>query len=384
MKLPALAYLLILAGLVGFVVTSGCAGVAYEKGPVLRYLGTGSRFSVPSPAPAVTPATSSVARVTPGLSPVPDTLPVPSADPMTYQPLRVISGAMQPDEFRTFAFTYRRDDYSVRLPVNISLYHAAKESANKQLIIDDKEISYFYRQMVDDPAMDPVYNDTLRELRKLRYRGGDRLTDDEYLEFLISFVQQIPYDNTRAASRYPVEVLYEQKGDCDEKSILLTGLLAREGYSTGLLVFPAQKHATAGIEIHLVTNNPSFRVFSNGRQDYLYVETTTTRLIGIYPEEYETVPVPIIVPVGNGTLSYGKMPYVASILYDLRTIRTNIQALEEEARAANGTLPQWDYDALVSYAKTYTFVMSTSDRLAAQEAIRESELPHHSACMSCD
>ena len=83
-------------------------------------------------------------------------------------------------------------------------------------------------------------------------------------------------------------------------------------------------------------------------------------------------------------MSYTKLDSVASILYDLATIRTNIRALEEKAIAANGTLPQWDYDAAVSYVETYNAVMATNDRLAAEEAIRESELPHHSACMSCN
>jgi len=72
-----------------------------------------------------------------------------------------------------------------------------------------------------------------------------------------------------------------------------------------------------------------------------------------------------------------------SIFYDIQTIKTNMKALEERAVAAK-TLQKWDYDAYVSYVKTYNFVMSTNDRVAAMKAIRESELPHNSACMSCN
>jgi hypothetical protein len=269
------------------------------------------------------------------------------------------------------------------VPVNASINHAANTSKNKQMIIDDKEFRLFYQQMVADTAMEPFYKDILKEVRKLRYKGGKTLTDDEYLEMIVSFVQQIPYDNTSGGVRYPIDVIYDQKGDCDEKSILLTGLLSREGYDVGLLLFPSLKHATAGIRIHLVTNNPSFRVFSDGNRDYVYIETTTTRLIGFYPDEYKTASQPIIVPVGSGTLNYGKINYVMSIFYDLGTIRTNILTLNDRAEANNNGLQKWDYDAYASYINTYNFVMSTNDREAAMEAIRESELPHQSSCMSC-
>lgn len=91
----------------------------------------------------------------------------------------------------------------------------------------------------------------------------------------------------------------------------------------------------------------------------------------------------LIVPVGNGTIGYGKINYVMMIFYDMKTINTNIHALEERAGASH-TLQKWDYDAYLSYVDTYNNVMSTNDRMAAMEAIRESELPHHSACMSCN
>jgi len=132
-----------------------------------------------------------------------------------------------------------------------------------------------------------------------------------------------------------------------------------------------------------VTNKPSFKVFSDLKRDYVYIETTTTRLIGFYDDMYGKAPMLIIVPIGKGTLLYGKVNYVMSIFYDIQTIRTNMKALEERAVAAK-TLQQWDYDAYVSYVKTYNFVMSTNDRVAAMEEIRESELPHNSACMSCN
>jgi hypothetical protein len=305
-------------------------------------------------------------------------------DPFSYHPLRVIPQTGDALEYRSFSFRYRTDEYTVRVPVNVSMYRAANITGNKHMIIDDKEVGLFYRQMIEDPAMEPFYYDLSKEIRSLRYTGGKTLSDDEYLEMVTSFVQQIPYDNTTyGAPRYPVEVIFDQKGDCDEKSILLAGLLSRDGYDVGLLIFPSLKHATAGIRIHLTTSNPSFKVFSDNTRDYVYIETTTTRLIGFYPEEYENAPRPIVVQVGNGTIGYGKINYVMKIFYDTKTLLTNIRTLEERGGPTRA-MQQWDYDAYVSYISTYNFVMSTNDRVAAMEAIRESELPHHSACMSCN
>jgi hypothetical protein len=187
--------------------------------------------------------------------------------------------------------------------------------------------------------------------------------------------------------RYPIEVIYDQKGDSDEKSILLAGLLSREGYDVGLLVFPSMKNVVPGIAIHLTTNKQSFRVFSDGTRDYMYIEPKTTRLIGFYPDEYNAAPKPIIVPVGNGKLTYGQVNYVMSILTDLNSIKRNALALQqkmEDAQANNMTVLQWDFDTYVSYLKTIEDVESTNDRVKAMEAIRESELPHNSACVSCD
>jgi hypothetical protein len=375
--------------ILGCIITAGCSELATVEGPLIKYIFSARNFSAPAqthaPAQKTTTQTLPVSGTPVPPQPLSTGIQATSADnPNSYHPLRVIPTADDTPEYRTFTFRYRTDDYTIRVPVNTSLYRAAYTSGNKQMIFDDKELWPFYQQMVAEPAMEPFYRDILREVRKLRYKGGMTLSDDEYLEMIISFVQQIQYDNTTAGIRYPIEVIYDQKGDCDEKSILLTGILSREGYDVGLLLFPSLSHATAGIRIHLMTSNPSFRVFSDGKRDYVYIETTTTRLIGFYPNEFKNAAQPIIVPVGRGNLTYGKVNYVMSIFYDLGTIRTNIRTLNDRAQANNNTLQKWDYDALISYINTYNFVMSTNDRVAAMEAIRESELPHQSSCMSCD
>jgi len=386
--LPVLCILLV----VGCTIIAGCSELLTGAGPATKY--ASSSQTSPTQTQTVVPMqtvttlnTLASGTLVPGPSPAAEIMATQPVDLSSYHPLRVIPQSGDKIEYRTFKFRFRSVDYSLKIPVNMSIYRAASTSANKQMIMDDKDSGLIYGQIVADPAMDLFYNDAIKEVRNLRYKGGRTLSDDEYLEMVVSFVQQIPYDNTTPGVRYPIEVIYDQKGDSDEKSILLTGLLSRDGYDAGLLVFPSMKNVVPGIGIHLTTNKPSFRVFSDGTRDYMYIEPTTTRLIGFYPDDYKTAPKPIVVPVGNGKLTYGQVNYVMNIFTDLNSIKRNALALAEkieDAQANNMTVLQWDFDTYVSYLKTIEAVESTNDRVKAMEEIKESELPHNSACVSCD
>ena len=316
-------------------------------------------------------------------TPEPDSANTSNQSRQSYQNLVITPSPTDSTAYRRFDFRYRSDNYVVNIPVNTSLYRAATTSSNKLQGNGTEDFGYLYREMMEDPALDSFYIDMLKEIRKTRYRGGYNLTDDEYLEMVTSFVQQIPYDNTTAGNpRYPVEVIFDGKGDCDEKALLLNGLLSREGYDVALLAFPSLQHVTSGIRIHLPSNKPSFRVFSDGTRDYVYIETTTTRLIGFYGDDYDHVPQPIIVPVGTGTLQYRKINYVMKIFTDLQMMEDQLEMLDEKAGSSR-TLGADDYKAAVSYVNTYKFVMSTNDVDAAWTAIRNSELRHHTTCVSC-
>lgn len=354
-----------------------------EKGPVLRYMDQGSSAGSARQVPATTPRDISAIPITPdettGVA-NPEPAHVPLSIPGTMQTVPVTTS---PVEYRTFDFTYRSDKYSAKIPVNMSLYSEAETQWGNAPAPADNELESCYTTLVNSPLTALFVNDTAREISSLRYKGGNILTDDEYLEMITSFVQQIPCTNSSLAPRHPIALMYDTNGDCDEKAVLLTGILAREGYDTALLIFPQERRVAAGLRIHLATNNPSFRVFSNGKQDYLYVEPMTTRLVGIYPEEYGTIAEPVVVPVGNGHLLYTKTGDVTSILFDVRTLRTNIRLLEKKAKDSGGALNDEDMETLSSYINTYNFVLSTNDRVAAIEAISESELPHHTYCMTC-
>lgn len=240
-----------------------------------------------------------------------------------------ITGELYED--RTFSVKFEKSEYELVLPVNLSVYYGAR-NADKTITHgtywnETDKVSAYYRSFFEGQAIDGFYNDILKKIRHIKIAEG--FSDEEYLEFLITFVQQIPYDSEAYEPRFPVEVVYDMKGDCDEKSMLLIGLLAREGYDTALIVFPEYSHATAGIRI-ITTGDTFFRQFKaeDGRK-YVFIESTALSYIGEYPEYYEDA-YAVVIPVGDGDKTFEKYNYVSYITESLTKIRNRIIFLDSE------------------------------------------------------
>lgn len=166
---------------------------------------------------------------------------------------------------------------------------------------NEGQVSAYYLGRISSASEQDLYTALERELSRIRRMEG--LNDDEYLELVTAFIQQIPYDPVAPlCPRTPSDVIRDGKGDCDEKSGLLLGLLAREGFDVALLLFPDRHHATAGVRI-TSGNTPSFRVFGPSGKNYVYLETTRPTLIGLYQDSFASASA-VVVPAGNGTIRY--------------------------------------------------------------------------------
>lgn len=95
----------------------------------------------------------------------------------------------------------------------------------------------------------------------------------------IRLVQSIPYDDARAVLiesgelleiKTPYETLFEQKGVCSDKTVLMGYLLMRMGYGSAYLNFKDVNHAALGIECSC--SQAQYRNPPN--KCYCYVETT--------------------------------------------------------------------------------------------------------------
>ncbi len=90
--------------------------------------------------------------------------------------------------------------------------------------------------------------------------------------FITAFVQNISYMDDMATKgvaeypKYPIETLFEQGGDCEDKAALLAKLLKLLGYGSVLLV--SNDHMAVGLQTS-GNGNLSF-----GGAEYYYIETT--------------------------------------------------------------------------------------------------------------
>ncbi len=200
-------------------------------------------------------------------------------------------------------FPFQDGEYSLEIVVDDALYQGAKQSDKNAVLhteLEDEEwLPGYYRAFTEDDDLEVLYDAlliALQDIRDLR-----QLDDDEYLELITVFVQSIPYrtDDRTTEPKFPVETIVEKKGDCDDKSLLLAGLLSREGYDAALLYFDEENHMAVGIRC------PGYEFRST---DYAIIETTNVTLVGIAPQRLEggiaLESDPLVIPVGEGGRAY--------------------------------------------------------------------------------
>ncbi len=232
----------------------------------------------------------------------------------------------------THTFTF--EDRSLRITVDIprGLIAGAALSPRHSLTRGNRDADWRARYnlaFINDPMQEDFYDAVLGELRRLKVTH--RLDSDRYAELIVSMVQHIEYDTqAEGDARFPVETFATKRGDCDDKSRLLAGLLAREGYGVATLHFSQENHMAVGIR----ANDMEYR-----KTGYAYIETTSPSMIGFPFEDGADVhltTVPDAFPIGNGTIRYTaahEVKYLADTFARLEErIRTDSAALDARNR----------------------------------------------------
>lgn len=201
-----------------------------------------------------------------------------------------------------YSFPFEQATMTLSSPVDPSVYIGAKVADKETLIrgnvSDDEWLQTTYLAMINDPNQEPFYSNLISVMRSTRDRQG--LDDDEYLELMTVFVQSIPYETTRESPpKFPIETYVDKSGDCDDKSLLLAGILSREGYNISLLSFTSESHMAVGV----VCPGGEYR-----QTGYAFIETTNLSFAGIptdtLSEGVQLHSDPLVIPVGNGTKIY--------------------------------------------------------------------------------
>jgi len=214
----------------------------------------------------------------------------------------VVGADDSPPLTATHTFPFEKSKVTITVPVDAAVYSAAK-SIDKSVsvygnVTESVWVTDSYLEMVNDPTQNQLYTDLIAQFRTIRDKEG--LTSDEYLELMAAYTQSLTYETTPDnPTKYPVETVAEGAGDCDDKSVLLAGLLSREGYKVSLLLFSPESHMAVGVGS---TDSP-YKDTS-----YAYLEATNLSYVGIPPDELangvKLTSEPLVIPVGNGTTLY--------------------------------------------------------------------------------
>lgn len=149
-------------------------------------------------------------------------------------------------------------------------------------------IGYYYQYIVDENN-----REIIREIVRVLQDVGDDLsyTDMDMIREIVRFVQdaiEYEYDITSTGEieypRYPIETLYERRGDCEDTSILLAALLKEMGYEVGFLHLPNH----LAVAVRAVDDYNSSAYYEINGHRYVYIESTGSGWnIGDIPEDFQ-------------------------------------------------------------------------------------------------
>ncbi|MFH1775736.1 MAG: hypothetical protein ABH839_03695 [Chloroflexota bacterium] len=131
-----------------------------------------------------------------------------------------------------------------------------------------------YVDMAKDPNDDSYIDQMVANINQAALMKG--YTDTKKLNFLVAFVQSLPYTvdiETKPYDeypRYPIETLFDRGGDCEDTSILAAALLDRMGYDVALLHLQAANHIAVGVSL----DYPAGMRYEYNGKEYYFLETT--------------------------------------------------------------------------------------------------------------
>lgn len=168
-----------------------------------------------------------------------------------------------------FNFEIYKHQYNVEISFDKEIINSYKDAV--------RTLSYYIGET--PPSSEEFYNVFLNDDQDLYLLQGiletlrNRTIGTNYdiVQMIVGFVQTIPYDKYAADVNYPYETMAFNKGDCDEKSILLCKLLNLEGYNSCLFIYEKEQHMAVGLKV------ADEGYYKNG---YVFIESTTTWPIG--------------------------------------------------------------------------------------------------------
>jgi len=190
------------------------------------------------------------------------------------------------DKNGQFIFKYKNAEYELIQELAPTLYEAYKNSPKVYTYIVGHEPASiqeeFYALFLKTRSSDTSIIELITKLREIATRNN--WNDDELVEFVVAFVQYIPYDQSKVSTisslntnpYFPYETLYLNKGVCSDKTFLGVALLRKLGYGAAILDFPDRNHSALGVACPIE--------YSINNSGYCYAETTNYFPLGVIPQ----------------------------------------------------------------------------------------------------
>ncbi|MDR0523159.1 MAG: hypothetical protein LBG62_01875 [Candidatus Methanoplasma sp.] len=142
-----------------------------------------------------------------------------------------------------------------------------------------------------DAAFVTATDSLIQEITDAILDGTRDMSKLRRANFILAFVQSLEYEYDSDGTdydeywKYPVETLYEKRGDCEDTAILYAALMKAAGYDVALINLPG--HEATGIAMPETTIGTYY--LKDGKR-YYYCETTGTGWkLGDYPPEYRGI-----------------------------------------------------------------------------------------------
>ncbi len=238
---------------------------------------------------------------------------------------------------KTHEFAFEDGKANLSVPIDRAVYVASEDAQKSAVFLGDEEptdwVPDYYRAFIEEEHQEAFYESLLAGLHQIRDREG--LDDSRYVELVTSMAQTLEYktDPGSLAPKFPIETFGDGYGDCDDKTLLAAGLLARDGYDVAVLLFEPERHVALGIRA------PGLDYKNTG---YAYVEMTEPSLVGIPAEELATgeslESQPKVIEVGDGTNAYAAAEQTEYIRRRLDEIDAAAQKLKTQIAAQQAEL----------------------------------------------
>jgi hypothetical protein len=210
------------------------------------------------------------------------------------------------------------------------------------------ELQQYYLDYINEPDQEKYLDNLVNSIK------AKTPIQDDQARIAISLVQNIPYDYAKlnggstGKTRYPYEVLYDDKGVCEEKSLLLAYLLRGLGYGVVLFEYPSESHMAVGIK------SPAAYAYDN--TGYAFVESTTPTIVTDDQESY----------IGVGKLTEFPNIYTISDGISFNSVSVEFQdanefiQIESMSKNSGGIIDQTDYIEWMSLVQKYALKIGNS------------------------